>query len=801
MRRFLLSAWFLFAAGLAIAEPVIISSGSGPGTLSGGGSGFGATTPFAATGAPTGRSLSDRAADTINIKDGYGTAPGARGATQVTGPVTCAVGSPNVTVSNASFTPADVGKLIYVSDCAAGPITLISTIVSVTDATHVILANNASAAFTNGNKLVVYGYDDAAAISAIMQQVRAKHVNSSFGAYSMSVYFPEGAYIISAVPADLTGQRQLDIDAWGVTFYCATNGAPCLDAYGFYNGRMRGFSMIGDSARPPSYGVQIGRYQDSGAFGLNQFHNLYLTGSYTRAVWYNSASETSVFYGGTFENNIPNTTVFVADGSSSHTLWPAPSTYVTVDTVDGQEYSNSQNTFIGTRFRNAAAGSVGMWFTNAKAWDCINCYWVTKKYGVELYSVGGVGGAQGPFIFQGPFDGQPEYYIFVTRDASQRIMGLDVQTHASVASGTTVFGTTDLASAVTVHGGKFQYDELASPDGKLFDRVEDWAWYGDITGVFVRNATPVLPSTFVGTFQETGQKTITYGVVSAAASVANLTGATGAITQNPGATWIQFEGWGAGGPGGSGIACAAGISCSGGSGGGGGGHFVQTARMLWSDLGVTSCTYAIGQSIAGGAGGVGGQTSVTCGSIIWRANGGGAGGPGTVAAIAAGGGGGSTVSSGGAASGATPGTGGLAGAGAGGAATGVAGASGQAGGGGGSSAVGAGSGGGPTAHGSSGGGGGGGCNAGVAGSGAAGGSNEIGFPAGGIPGVAGRSSNGSSGTGGGGGDGHATAAGVGGAGGTPGGGGGGGGSGCNGTGALGVGGASGGGMIVVWQGN
>lgn len=275
-------------------------------------------------------------------------------------------------------------------------------------------------------------------------------------------------------------------------------------------------------------------------------------------------------------------------------------------------------------------------------------------------------------------------------------------------------------------------------------------------------------------------------------------------------THIRFQGWGAGGFGGSGVACAgSGVSCGGGAGGGGGGRFF-TDWMKWSSLGVTSCAAVVGQPLATGAALSGGLTTVTCGSFVFSAYAGGGGQNGAAAANTGGGGGGNPCgagTTGSAGTGGGPGGATCGGSNGGSGAVGVGEIAGQgSGGAGGPNAAAGTTGGNEVVGGPSGGGSGGGCNAGAATAGGAGGKTILGQVAGGATagglGNAGLSAPGSSGMGGsGGGSGiTVTNGGTGGNGALPGGGGGGGGDTCNaGSGTIGTGGTSGGGLVIVQQ--
>lgn len=90
-----------------------------------------------------------------------------------TGTVSIASGSPNLTVTAAAFTSADVGKSMWVPGAGAAGAGLSTTILTFTDATHVVLAANAGTTVTavalTQASFVVYGTDDTAAINAAIQ--------------------------------------------------------------------------------------------------------------------------------------------------------------------------------------------------------------------------------------------------------------------------------------------------------------------------------------------------------------------------------------------------------------------------------------------------------------------------------------------------------------------------------------------------------------------------------------------------------------------------------------------------------
>lgn len=95
-----------------------------------------------ATGAITARSLADRAADVVNVKDGYGAVAGARGDTVGVSGCSIAAGSTLLTCSSATFTSADTGKRYYLQGTGAANVPQTGAITYVS-ATSVTLSNAA----------------------------------------------------------------------------------------------------------------------------------------------------------------------------------------------------------------------------------------------------------------------------------------------------------------------------------------------------------------------------------------------------------------------------------------------------------------------------------------------------------------------------------------------------------------------------------------------------------------------------------------------------------------------------------
>lgn len=145
----------------------------------------------------------------FNVKDF-----GAKGDGKRIASITCTSGSKNVTVSGASFTQRDVGKKVVLFDTYNTTFTN-SVIDTVTDATHIVIHDNASLSLTSDG-FIIYGTDDAAAIQRCLTAAGAILTSSLTGATTEfyptvgnpSVVIPaqtnDGLYIITSqlsVPA------------------------------------------------------------------------------------------------------------------------------------------------------------------------------------------------------------------------------------------------------------------------------------------------------------------------------------------------------------------------------------------------------------------------------------------------------------------------------------------------------------------------------------------------------------------------------------------------------------------------
>lgn len=113
---------------------------------------------------------------------------------------TSANGSPNLTCTDCAFVATDAGAYIKVGGAGAAGVDFVGTILTYTDATHVVLSANASTT-VSGTARVTYGNDDTAAIQAA--------INAAFAAgVGGTIWFPIGNYLIAgALQTSVSGMN------------------------------------------------------------------------------------------------------------------------------------------------------------------------------------------------------------------------------------------------------------------------------------------------------------------------------------------------------------------------------------------------------------------------------------------------------------------------------------------------------------------------------------------------------------------------------------------------------------------
>lgn len=155
--------------------------------------------------------LQSKSGQILSVKDF-----GAKGnAISVTATVTIGSGSPNLLATGASFTAADVGKTINIPGAGAAGAVLLTTILTFTDATHVVLAANAGTAVTAVSTRVIYGTDDIAAINAAQAAAVAS---------ASALFWPNGNYLFSIL-LNFSNANTRHSSLGGVTLTFAGSGA------------------------------------------------------------------------------------------------------------------------------------------------------------------------------------------------------------------------------------------------------------------------------------------------------------------------------------------------------------------------------------------------------------------------------------------------------------------------------------------------------------------------------------------------------------------------------------------------
>jgi hypothetical protein len=181
--------------------------------------------PVTSTGSTTARSLADRFADVVNVRD-FGAVGDAKKLTG--GSITA--GSNVLTCSTASFVAADVGKSISLGYAGTNGHTLYTTISAVNSATQVQLATNAITTTTVSE--ILYGTEDGPEIRSAITYARS--VNKA-------VYLPRGQYLMNTALSTSTGNPQISsipVGGGGFGIYLLNTS----------NTVSQSFYMVGDGA-------------------------------------------------------------------------------------------------------------------------------------------------------------------------------------------------------------------------------------------------------------------------------------------------------------------------------------------------------------------------------------------------------------------------------------------------------------------------------------------------------------------------------------------------------------------------
>lgn len=215
-------------------------------------------------------------ASNFNVKD---PAYGAKGDTKLVA-VTASItsGSPNLTATGATFGSGDVGKVIEVPGAGAAGAGLVTTILTFTDATHVVLAANASTTLTAVSQNIYYGTDDTAAIQAAMAAAYA--VTGGVLGGGGNIFVPAGGYMVigsgsSILPFYPAGGKFYGASEWGTVFYIPSSVGTSRD-FMLFQGTATGIVL-----------QDFMVYNIGATSGRHQFHFESSGGQYWRNVVFN----------------------------------------------------------------------------------------------------------------------------------------------------------------------------------------------------------------------------------------------------------------------------------------------------------------------------------------------------------------------------------------------------------------------------------------------------------------------------------------------------------------------------------
>jgi len=234
-----------------------------------------------------------------NVKADYGAVGDGK---SVTATVTISSGSPNLTATGASFAPGDVGKLIAVQGAGASGGILSTTILSYTDATHVVLAANAGTAVSAASKLVTYGTNDTAAINSMIAAQ-----NAAGNGYA---YWPEGVYCVTSLSnlsADATWEGAGPWASWIKTYSAS---ADVVSASGQLTMRDMGMDAAAPSFKTGGYFLKLtgNRSLISNVEMIHCYRGIYSSGSLNKIENMDISSITS-------RTIAPNSGGVVVDGA------------------------------------------------------------------------------------------------------------------------------------------------------------------------------------------------------------------------------------------------------------------------------------------------------------------------------------------------------------------------------------------------------------------------------------------------------------------------------------------------------
>lgn len=458
--------------------------------------------PVTATGSTAARTMADRAAEVINVKNF-----GAKGdLKQRTAALTISLSTPTtMTLAGADFSSADIGKTILIPGVGAAGVQLVTTIAAVTSATVITLGTAASTAKSAVSTTVAWATDDSAAIQAAVTYLRTFTALTLANGTNGTLYFPTGIYLIrttinltSIVGARIVGQSAL--------LYGATAGTPIVDAMATYGTTVEGLALYGDRFSGPNVGWQMGRINPGvGAFGRNCYRSIVMYGYYSLCCLYTMASETSLFEFINLNNSATSAYAMITDGCSHFGLTSA---FVTVSLPADVPFTNTDVTYVQCKMVAQASGSNAMWMSGAQSHTFNNCYWNALTNGIVIYNTNAIRSSD--VHFSGTIEGPPAHNFYFDGTGASAIDGFNFTTCNNIST-TSTFGN---AAALTTMKLYDVNVHLATIDTgvKIFNDPSIWQVSGHFGAAAITDGW-IPPSVFLGTVRINATSSTSYQTV------------------------------------------------------------------------------------------------------------------------------------------------------------------------------------------------------------------------------------------------------------------------------------------------
>ena len=421
---------------------------------------FGSTS-VTATGGNTPRTMSARAADTVNVTD-YGAVPDM--ATMATANYTVASGGTALSASSGVFNSSMVGKTIVLPGAGASGAGLVSVISAVTDSQHVTLATAAATALAAVSEAPEVGTDNTAAINAAIAVAYGRRgpLNVDVG----SLYFPDGYYMVTTL--NFTGITTASLKVFGDgVLHGVSAGHPVVDALGSRWMRWNGVHIIGDQYSEPSAGLQIGRVGSTSANSSdnNSYSHFMIGGYYSVASLLNEQSETSEFDKLHIYNNDPKGIAVAMDG---YNHFAATSPYTTNNEPVDQPESFDENVFTNCIF----SAYLPLWLGSTSRVRVISGYgYASGPYGVVLYNeTSGGGNIQPDLDLHIEGEAMTDVFAFEGNATSPTMEGFRWREHGTQATNSIFkIDPSAAATAITVSNADIDVYLFANGASKLFD--------------------------------------------------------------------------------------------------------------------------------------------------------------------------------------------------------------------------------------------------------------------------------------------------------------------------------------------